>query len=159
MGRITFELFKDVVPKTAENFRQFCTGESKATSGKPQGYKNSRFHRIVCHLSLCIRAGLLDMTSVRVGWADSELQDSQLHVPGRRLPPRRRNRVDLYLWKQELCRRELQSEARPAGFAVHGCMFAFASLSSSHLRIRHHRPTSKSHRHRPVTLSSTAMSY
>lgn len=47
LGRITFELFKDVVPKTAENFRQFCTGESKDASNRPQGYKGSKFHRIV----------------------------------------------------------------------------------------------------------------
>ncbi|KAK8074816.1 hypothetical protein PG997_009479 [Apiospora hydei] len=46
LGRITFELFKDVVPRTAENFRQFCTGESKNPMGKPQGYKGSKFHRI-----------------------------------------------------------------------------------------------------------------
>lgn len=46
LGRITFELFKDVVPRTAENFRQFCTGEYKVNN-KPQGYKGSRFHRIV----------------------------------------------------------------------------------------------------------------
>ena len=26
-GRIKMELFKDICPKTAENFRQFCTGE------------------------------------------------------------------------------------------------------------------------------------
>ena len=47
LGRITFELFKDVVPKTAENFRQFCTGESKNAAGRAQGYKGSKFHRIV----------------------------------------------------------------------------------------------------------------
>jgi cyclophilin family peptidyl-prolyl cis-trans isomerase len=46
LGRVTFELFKDVVPRTAENFRQLCTGEYKV-NGKPQGYKGSRFHRIV----------------------------------------------------------------------------------------------------------------
>ena len=47
LGRITFELFKDIVPRTAENFRQFCTGESRNSRGQPQGYKNSKFHRIV----------------------------------------------------------------------------------------------------------------
>lgn len=47
LGRITFELFKDTVPRTAENFRQFCTGESKDSRGLPQGYKGSKFHRIV----------------------------------------------------------------------------------------------------------------
>lgn len=53
LGRITFELFKDVVPRTAENFRQFCTGEYKV-NGKPQGYQSSRFHRIVSQFFFCV---------------------------------------------------------------------------------------------------------
>lgn len=27
VGRLKMELFSDIVPKTAENFRQLCTGE------------------------------------------------------------------------------------------------------------------------------------
>lgn len=47
--KITFELFNDMVPKTAENFRALCTGEKGAgkVSGKPLHYKNSIFHRII----------------------------------------------------------------------------------------------------------------
>ncbi|RHZ51287.1 hypothetical protein Glove_481g101 [Diversispora epigaea] len=45
-GRMKMELFADVVPKTAENFRQFCTGEYKK-NGIPQGYKNATFHRVI----------------------------------------------------------------------------------------------------------------
>merc|ERR1712072_528348 len=47
-GRITFELFADVVPKTAENFRALCTGEKgTGKSGKALHYKGSAFHRII----------------------------------------------------------------------------------------------------------------
>jgi len=46
IGRIIIELFADVVPKTAENFRQFCTGEFKRDS-VPTGFKTTSFHRII----------------------------------------------------------------------------------------------------------------
>jgi len=47
-GRVVFELFNDVVPKTAENFRALCTGEKgKGASGKPLHFKGSSFHRII----------------------------------------------------------------------------------------------------------------
>ncbi|RSH82578.1 Peptidyl-prolyl cis-trans isomerase H [Apiotrichum porosum] len=50
-GRIKMELFSDITPKTAENFRQLCTGEHRVNS-TPQGYKKSTFHRILLFVCL-----------------------------------------------------------------------------------------------------------
>jgi len=47
-GRIVMELYANVVPKTAENFRCLCTGEKgMGASGKPLHFKESYFHRII----------------------------------------------------------------------------------------------------------------
>jgi peptidyl-prolyl isomerase G (cyclophilin G) len=51
VGRIVFELFSDLTPRTAENFRGLCTGEYgnvglKATTKKLH-YVESKFHRII----------------------------------------------------------------------------------------------------------------
>lgn len=41
IGKIIFELFSDVVPKTARNFIELCKGFKK------YGYKGSSFHRLI----------------------------------------------------------------------------------------------------------------
>ncbi|KAF2138618.1 uncharacterized protein K452DRAFT_256250 [Aplosporella prunicola CBS 121167] len=47
-GRICFELYNDIVPKTADNFRALCTGEKgTAKAGVPLHYKGSGFHRVI----------------------------------------------------------------------------------------------------------------
>ncbi|XP_004494752.1 peptidyl-prolyl cis-trans isomerase CYP19-3 [Cicer arietinum] len=47
-GRVVMELFADVTPKTAENFRALCTGEKGIGNfGKPLHFKGSGFHRII----------------------------------------------------------------------------------------------------------------
>lgn len=60
-GRIVLELFADVTPKTAENFRALCTGEKGVgkSTGKPLHFKGCPFHRskqpssfhLISHLS------------------------------------------------------------------------------------------------------------
>ena len=48
LGRLTFSLRSDVVPKTAENFRALCTGErGVGKCGKKLHFKGSKFHRVI----------------------------------------------------------------------------------------------------------------
>ena len=48
LGKVVFELYDDIVPKTADNFRALCTGEKGVgKAGKPLHYKGSTFHRVI----------------------------------------------------------------------------------------------------------------
>jgi len=49
-GTVVFELFANIVPRTAENFRQLCTGEAGMSEFGRKGplhFKNSIFHRVI----------------------------------------------------------------------------------------------------------------
>ncbi|TWW70950.1 NK-tumor recognition protein [Takifugu flavidus] len=49
VGRIVFQLFSEICPKTCKNFLSLCTGErgSGKITGKKLCYKGSTFHRVV----------------------------------------------------------------------------------------------------------------
>lgn len=48
-GRVVFELYYDITPLTAENFRGLCTGEYGVgkLSNKKLHYRGNKFHRII----------------------------------------------------------------------------------------------------------------
>ncbi|KAA8588632.1 hypothetical protein FQN60_009977, partial [Etheostoma spectabile] len=67
-GRIVLELFADITPKTAENFRALCTGEKGTgkSTGKPLHFKGCPFHRRVTGEKVTImhdKVGLLSMAN------------------------------------------------------------------------------------------------
>merc|ERR1712127_1178292 len=48
LGRIVMQLYMDITPKTAENFKALCTGEKgNGICGKPLHFKGSTFHRVI----------------------------------------------------------------------------------------------------------------
>jgi len=68
-GKIVMELFANIVPKTAENFRCLCTGEKGMATTAPDKklhYKGSTFHRVIPSFMcqgkkrvLCVRASFV----------------------------------------------------------------------------------------------------
>lgn len=53
-GRMIIELRKDIVPKTAENFRKLCVGDhfSEALQ-KPLSYTGTRIHKVQRFFAIC----------------------------------------------------------------------------------------------------------
>jgi cyclophilin family peptidyl-prolyl cis-trans isomerase len=127
------ELFANIVPRTAENFRQFCTGESKNSLGRPQGYKGSKFHRIVRRSilsklglfekrieimtnkktrskTLCVKAVISLMVMAQAPRASTAPKLSMM-----RTSPSSIQRQDYYLWP---CVSSLLSTHRPLPFIL-----------------------------------------
>ena len=71
LGRVTMELFSDVVPQTAENFRQLCTGQTRGPGGRFMGYKGCRFHRVVSPSFQCSRCRCCLLPLMSLGTARS----------------------------------------------------------------------------------------
>lgn len=49
LGRVVMQLYADITPKTAQNFKVLCTGEkgNGSKSGKPLHFKGCTFHRVI----------------------------------------------------------------------------------------------------------------
>ena len=116
VGRIVFQLFDAVAPKTAKNFRALCTGEAGIgkTTEKPLHYKGTVFHRL---------EGAVGATASLIKHTYIELysQDYQgLHGSGWRLRQWQwhRRRVDI---RRHFRRRGPHSdEARPSFPVIDG---------------------------------------
>ena len=81
--RIEFELFDDVTPRCAANFRARCTGEKgNGKSGKPLHYKGSYFHRVIPQFML--QGG--DFTRENGTGGESVLTRTLTHWRAGRLP-------------------------------------------------------------------------
>ena len=59
LGRISMELFNEVVPRTAENFRQIATGEAGFS------YTGSTFHRVIPGFMLQVNIGFMILLQTR----------------------------------------------------------------------------------------------
>ncbi|KII62537.1 Peptidyl-prolyl cis-trans isomerase H [Thelohanellus kitauei] len=80
-GTMKMELFKNIVPRTAENFLKFCTGEHRK-DGVPMGYKGCSFHRIV--KDFMIQGGDFinnDGTGVYSIYDGREFEDENFDIP------------------------------------------------------------------------------
>ena len=60
LGTINMELFNEVVPKTAENFRQIATGEAGFS------YTGSKFHRVIPNFMLQVGHSSIPFLQIKI---------------------------------------------------------------------------------------------
>lgn len=92
-GRINFELFDDVVPKTAKNFLELCTGNQGF------GYQGSKFHRVIPNFML--QGG--DFTRGNVSGSMDSLELSPWRSLGASLSVPHRTRLNAKNAKDSAC--------------------------------------------------------
>ena len=82
LGRIVMQLYMDITPKTAENFKALCTGEKgNGICGKPLHFKGSTFHRVIkgkfqTFATKNVQSRRLELTSHSLAY-DERLYDSR----------------------------------------------------------------------------------
>lgn len=55
LGRVVYELYNNITPRTCENFLQICKGNKMGLAGKPLCYKGSKIHKVVPRF--CVQGG------------------------------------------------------------------------------------------------------
>ena len=82
-GKVVFELYDDVVPKTADNFRALCTGEKgMGKQGTELSYKGSaRLQKVISCIirqSTCIFTLAMALVSYPFEQSVSEVREAQV---------------------------------------------------------------------------------
>lgn len=77
IGRIVYELFKNLCPETCANFIALCTGEKghSSTNNTRLSYVNSIFHRVV--VNGWVQGG--GMSDITINWHDAIVNISYMY--------------------------------------------------------------------------------
>lgn len=81
VGRMVIELRSDVVPRTAENFRRLCLGDTiSAISKKKLWYKGTKIHKVQRLFAIC--GGTIGKVGESIYGDTFPDENFQLHVRG-----------------------------------------------------------------------------
>lgn len=77
-SRVVFELFKDLAPKTCENFTKLCNGEFTNKHGEKIGYQYSYFHWV--YKKAFVQGGVIHNKKGGKSIFDGEFPDESFEV-------------------------------------------------------------------------------